>query len=147
MPKGVYKRKPRKSAKNPVGRPTKYDATLPDKLIAFYAAKLQLTEDKSVPVLREIGVDLPTLGAFARDIGVCPRTLSNWANSHEDFADAINLANAIQEDMLEQMTLKGVWVPSMAMFSLKYRHGWQDKVTIDTNAQVHLHFDEQDSKA
>lgn len=156
MPKGVYKRKPRKSikrkvrklsTKKPVGQPTKYDATLPARLIEFYNAKVKITEGYTVAYLKDQGVDLPTLGAFARDIGVCPRTLSNWASSHEEFSDAVNLCNSMQEDMLVQMTLKGVWVPSMAMFSLKFRHGWQDTVTIDSKQVVHLHFDAQDKDA
>jgi hypothetical protein len=145
----VINRKRRRTAtpKRPVGRPTKYSAAVPQLLVDHFADRLLDTEGRSVPFLREIGVDLPTLGSFAREIEVSIRTIHNWKDAHEEFAEACESAQRIQEDMLESMTLKGVWVPSMAMFSLKYRHGWIDKTVVDTNTNITLNFDEVDKDA
>jgi hypothetical protein len=145
-PNKVHRRK-KAAPKRPVGRPTKYSATVPQQLVDHFADRLLDTEGRSVPFLREVGVDLPTLGSFSREINVSLRTLHNWKAAHEDFADACESAQRIQEDMLESMTLKGVWVPSMAMFSLKYRHGWIDKIVQETQHSVTLHFDDVDKDA
>ncbi len=154
MPHPTRKRaSPRKARKKvtkhkrSVGRPSKYSATFPDKLIQHFRDRLTDAEGRTVPVLREIGVDLPTLGSFARTINVSPRTLTNWCNTYEEFKDAVDIANSIQADMLESLTLKGVWIPSMAMFSLKFRHGWVDKVSIEAVGNIHLHFDDVDKEA
>jgi hypothetical protein len=130
------------------GRPPKYDDSMPEKLVDFYLACAgSRSTDPSVPVLKETFNRMPTFVGFAMSVSVTPRTLYNWSDKYPLFQEAMDHCNAIQDDMLQQFSLNGIWNPSMASFVLKAKHAWVDKQTIDTNTNIHLSFDSQDEDA
>jgi hypothetical protein len=135
-------------AKRPNGRPPKYDDSMPEKLVEFYLACAgNRSTDPSVPILKETFNRMPTFTGFAMSVCVTPRTLYNWAEKYEPFAEAMAHCNAIQDDMLQQFSLNGIWNPSMATFVLQAKHKWKKTDVVETNANIHLSFDSQDEDA
>lgn len=49
----------------------------------------------------------PSLVKFAIRIGVTPQTLNNWREKHEDFREAMEFADAIQDEVLNERALTG----------------------------------------
>lgn len=140
----------KKASKTPKlnGRPTKYTADMPSRLVDFFhSCAGSRSTDPSVPVLKETFNRMPTLTGFAISVGVTTRTLYNWAEKHTEFQESMDYCNAVQDDMLQQFALNGIWNPSMASFVLKAKHAWEDKKTIDTNSNIYLSFDSQDEDA
>ena len=133
--------------KRPRGRPSKFDCEMADRLLEHFEEKLRNTNGKTIHFLKETKIELPTFGTFAREVGVTSRTISNWGEKNDEFRDAMDSCNEVQAEMLESLALSGVWNPSMAQFSLKYRQKWEDKITIDSNTSITLYFDAQDEKA
>jgi hypothetical protein len=115
------KRKP--SIPKTLGRPTKYTNGCPVALVEYFSVAANITEGKSVPVLKETFAKMPTITGFAQSIGVSPRTIYNWADQYPEFKEALTWANAIGADMLLQLSLNNVYSPSMAQFTLKVNHG------------------------
>jgi hypothetical protein len=124
--------------KNPVGRPTKYTAKMPEALVAYYTDAADLIKDKSMGELKDQFTFLPTLVRFALSIEVTEQSLQNWARKHPAFREALEFCNKMSADMLQQMSLNGVWSPSQSQFVLKVNHGWVDKVEIDSTVRVVL---------
>lgn len=88
------------------GRPSKYDPTFCDQVIAY------CSEGKS-------------LTAFAASITVARATLLNWARQHSEFAEAIDIAKAAACSWWEERGRKvadgdgGPGAASMVQFALK----------------------------
>jgi hypothetical protein len=148
MPKRKPVRKRAPIGKKPNGRPPKYDDDMPQALVDYYfACAGSRSTDPSVPVLKETFNRLPTFTGFAMHVGVTPRTLYNWSEKYPLFREAMDQCNAIQDDMLQQFSLNGVWNPSMATFVLQAKHNWVKTDRVDTNTNIHLSFDSQDEDA
>jgi hypothetical protein len=121
---------------------------MPQAVVDFYLSCAgSRTTDPSVVVLKETFTRLPTFTGFAISVGVTQRTIYNWAAKYPEFQDAMDYCNAVQDDMLQQFALNGVWNPSMASFVLKAKHAWVDKQVIETHGNVTLYFDDVDKDA
>ncbi len=126
----------------------KYDESYADKLIDFFSQPLTRIEYKrsyysneqlkeEYPV--EITSDFPTMGMFARSIGVSVSALKAWAGITEDgryrhdrFASAYACAKEWAGGMIESGALSGKLDANMAKFVLTNDYGKQDKQVIDT---------------
>ena len=65
---------------------------------------------------------IPEFLEFALAIGVTRRTLTNWKNEHDEFAEAYELCSEIQEWYLERTGLSGRNNPRMTQFLLSVKH-------------------------
>jgi len=95
-----------------MGRPTKYTADLPERVMEC------IGNGKSV-------------AQFARDLGVTRATIYNWADQNPEFLAALTRAQEHSEaawlDKVEgMMTSRDVNVPLVKLY-LANRFGWSDK--------------------
>ena len=108
------------------GRKTKYKNKYADELVEYFMRFLEMRDDPQLDdsaerhgmVTIEIGEDgkaqknppmsgYPSLIKFAIKIGVTPQTLNNWKDKHEEFAEACEFADAIQDEILNERALTG----------------------------------------
>jgi len=126
----------------------KYRDEYADKLIEFFSQPLSRVEYKrtynkdggvksEVPI--EFKADFPTMGMFARSIGVSVSALKAWAGITEDgrytharFASAYTRVKEWAGGMIESGALSGKLDANMAKFVLTNDYGKQDKQVIDT---------------
>ena len=57
----------------------------------------------------------PSLVKFALKIGVTPQTLNNWRDKHDDFREAMEFADLIQDEVLNERALMGTVDGRVAM--------------------------------
>lgn len=126
----------------------KYKDEYADRLIDFFSQPLTRIEYKKTyykgelssetPI--EITNDFPTLGMFAREIGVSLSTLQAWAGikeegkyKHDQFATAYACVKEWAGGMMESGALSGKLDSNMAKFVLTNDYGKQDKQVIENN--------------
>ena len=149
-------KKPEKEKRNPDGTfakgndfAEKYDDSYADKLIEFFSQPLTRTEYErsyyqngqikdEYPV--EITTDFPTMGMFARSIGVSVSALKAWAGitkddkyKHDRFASAYARVKEWAEGMLESGAIAGKLDSNMAKFVLTNDYGKKDSKTVETS--------------
>lgn len=97
----------------PVGRPTEYNDTLGNELIALMATGLSIT-------------------AAAADLGFHRDTIYDWAKKHSEFSDALKLARGKRVLKLERdlMTAQDGPTVTSRIFALKNAdpEEWRDKI-------------------
>lgn len=71
---------------------------------------------------------LPTLAGFAASIGVSTSTLAKWRKKYPEFDNAVQVAQAYQEDMLTNNALRGKFAAAPSIFAMKNLMGWRDKI-------------------
>lgn len=93
--------------------------------------KVALTDAKGKPVFKPIAP--PTLESFARHIKVNPSTLREWKSSKPAFAEAYEMAKAIQKDIINENSLLGHYDRVYAIFFAKNVTDMRDR-----NEQVNV---------
>ena len=128
---------------NKGGRPTKYDPKYCQEIIDFFHRDLYETievkdEDGNPTVVHDkFGnpimkpCNLPTKEGFALSIGVHRYTLIEWARVHEEFSDAIKMAEDIQKEVLIQNGILGNYDKTFAIFTAKNVTDMRDKKELD----------------
>ncbi len=124
----------------------KYDEKYADALIEFFSGPLTRVEYKrtykdgqltsETPV--EFTCDFPTMGMFARSIGVSVSALKDWAGITKDgefkkprFASAYARVKEWAGGMMESGALSGKLDANMAKFVLTNDYGKQDKQIVE----------------
>lgn len=112
---------------NPIGRPTKYDPSYPDQLIAFFDVEpyRELIDQNGKEYL--MPNKLPTLAGWCGKMRISRSTLHEWASVHKEFSDAYKICKDIQEDLLVQGGLSGAYATAFSVFTAKNVLGWRDK--------------------
>ena len=126
----------------------KYDDKYADMLLEFFSKPLSRVEYKRTYKDGELASetpiefinDFPTMGMFARSIGVSVSALKAWAGITEDgkyrhsrFASAYARVKEWAGGMIESGALSGKVDANMAKFVLTNDYGKQDKQVIDTH--------------
>ena len=83
---------------------TRYREEYCDKVINFFMDYIRKRGD---PNVKMCNVGYPSMVRFADSIGVTPRTVRNWRKNHKDFDEACNIADEIQDEVLNEMGLFG----------------------------------------
>lgn len=117
------KRKQAKRA-NKGGRPTKYKASYCQELIKFFDIEPweereinhYKGEDVSWTDVKLLPNRMPTLGKFAKFIGVNRDTVYEWAKKHKEFSGAFMCAKEIRKEWLIDGGLAGVFPPASFKF-------------------------------
>lgn len=129
------------------GRPTKYDQKYAKALIDFFnrepSKPIEMTDEDGKPTvaLNKYGdvimqpCRLPTLEGFAISIGVHRETLLNWAESHQDFFDALKMAKDYQKEILIQNGLVGAYDRTFAIFTAKCVTDMRENTPIDDDSR------------
>lgn len=95
------------------GRPTKYDPSYCEEVVAFMGKGYSLT-------------------AFAGSIGVCYDTVAEWKKVHPEFSAAVKTGQAARTKCLETTLLAGETGPKVTahIFALKNAapDEWKDKI-------------------
>ena len=97
-----------------MGRPSKYNDTMPDRVQLFIDKRLQQ------------GL-LPTHAGFARYVHVGKTTLQRWAEEHPEFRASLDEMNAEQEDLLIQGGLKSEYNSTITKLMLSSNHGYKER--------------------
>lgn len=131
----VIKIKVRLASEQPSkGQPTKYDPKYCDQLIEYFNINPShevIVEDRFGNTVKErvviVANDLPTLERFAANLEVTTVTLWNWANTHEDFFNAVQRAKDLQKHILVMNGLNKGYDSKFAMFLAKNVTDLKDK--------------------
>lgn len=128
--------KRRKPAKRKPGRPTKYQPSYCNKLIAFMSkGGTMVTKPMVVSGGKDEGscIEDHPLGylpaffeGFAISLGVCIDTLLEWCKRYPEFSYAWKRAKEIQRQQMVQGMVAGVYQPAGIIFAMKNMHGWRD---------------------
>lgn len=127
------------------GRPTKYKPEYCKKVKEYLKQRQdeyeqltkQINSDKGYEMFdNKLKVKLPTMGGFARFIGVNKSTLYEWAEKHEEFSDALEEIKQEQEDRLLDNGLSGDYNPTIAKLILSSNHGYAEKQDVTSNGET-----------
>lgn len=83
---------------------TRYRTKYCDDVIAFF---MRFIEARGTPGVKMEKMGYPSMVRFAQSIGVTPRTLRNWRKDHKEFEEACDIADEIQDEVLNEMGLFG----------------------------------------
>lgn len=140
--------------KRPVGRPTVYRPEFCRMLIDFFRITVERVEevikvDKNgdqVVTHETVANTFPTLTRFADKIEVTRQTLHDWATSlnadgthkHPEFSYAYARAKDLQESLLIEGGMAGLYDPRFASLASKNLIGWREQVeqTIEANVNT-----------
>lgn len=122
-----------------------------DKLLEFFSQPLTYTEMKVTYFKGEVSSetpvefvrDFPTMGMFARSIGVSVSALKAWAGITEDgrylhprFASAYACVKEWAEGMMESGALSGKLDANMAKFVLTNDYGKKDSRVVEAKTEI-----------
>ena len=122
----------------------KYKEEYADLLIAFYSKPLTRQEERSTSRGGTFTVtvpnEFPTVGLFAREIGVSVSAIKAWAGITEDgryrhdrFASAYARVKGWAEGMIESGALTGLLDANMAKFVLSNDYGKREMPLVENN--------------
>ena len=118
---------------NPVGRPTKYNSKLCNKLIEFFdISPYKTVEGKLIPN------DIPFLTNFAKSIGVTTETIYTWRDEHKEFSDALKEAKEFRKQILVTNSLRGLYNTTFAIFAAKNYTDMKDKNVIEHEGNANM---------
>lgn len=153
-PNSRPEKKARKAAKvrRPVGRPTVYRPEFCEMMIAFFDIPLEREVEVDVPdggggfmkERRMVANPFPTFGRFAASIGVSSDTLRKWARAKRpdgtpvrpEFFWSYARARDLQEALLIEGGVSGVYDYRFAILAAKNILGWRDRVEQDIKVRV-----------
>jgi hypothetical protein len=133
--------------KRPVGRPSKYQPEYAAMLVEYFNSlsvpwtERTLTTMGGGQKIEMVPCRFPNFARFAANIGVSRDTIHHWATEKDkdghpvnaEFSDAYARARAIQEAVLLEGSMAGVFESRMAGLAAKNLIGWADKLeqTVD----------------
>lgn len=113
---------------------SKYKKKYAEELLEYFKRFIEIRDDPARDDMAErhgmVTVDLsgdeakvtkkpcsgyPSLVKFALKIGVTPQTLNNWRDKHDDFREAMEFADLIQDEVLNERALMGTVDGRVAM--------------------------------
>ena len=131
-----YKHK-KENGKNETGRPTDYKPKYCQDIILFFAnapktqrvikAIVTGKNDYEKTEYETIPCELPTLGKYARKIGVTHRTIDEWATKHKEFSLSLEEAKDIYKNFLNDNGLCGYYNPLYTKFVATNTTDMKDK--------------------
>jgi hypothetical protein len=129
---------PPKPVKRGRGQPTKYRKEYCDLLLKHFDLQpsrevetIKSGKNWEVREKKLLPNRFPTFEDFAWNIGTVPQTLSEWANEHPDFWEAMTRAHAKQKSILMQGGLEGCYEARTVNFVGINCCGMSNRIEID----------------
>jgi hypothetical protein len=126
--------------KKPAHRPSEYKPEYCQKADEY----LEMCQDEMVQVVKQanaekgyemfenkLKVSLPTHEGFAKFIGVCKKTLYNWADENDEFLHSLEKITIEQKERLLNSGLSGDYNPTIAKLILSSNHQMSDSNKTD----------------
>lgn len=117
-----------------MARPTKYKKLYCKSIVDYFDKPLTYKDEETryykgepYTVARTLVSDLPTFESFASSIGVTMSTMWEWKQVHEEFSNAYQRAQQLQEQMIVGNSITGRYAGSFAQFYLKNKYAYVDK--------------------
>ena len=137
--KKAANKKKASSRKEVGGRPTKYTADMPQRLLDFFNIEPYWIEVKDSGKVVCVPARFPTLARFAAENGICRDTLHHWATERgakgnilrPEFSDAYKRAKDLQEANLVEGAMAGAYPPAFSIFTAKNVLGWRDRQEVE----------------
>lgn len=107
------------------GSKGKYKREYAEMLIKYFGIEPSREVKKGKKTIR-VANEYPMFEKFARDLGVTVRTLENWAQKHEEFARAYEMAKDSQRYILITNALFSRYNANFAKFVAAAHHGMPD---------------------
>ena len=119
------------------GSKGKYKREYAEMLIKYFGIEPARDVKKGKKTIR-VANEYPMFEKFARDIGVTVRTLEIWAQKHEEFARAYEMAKDSQRYILITNALFSRYNSSFAKFVAAAHHGMPDgdRGEDDTDSEI-----------
>ncbi len=104
------------------GRGTKYKPEYCQEIIDYFNSfRIEVINDKV------FAPDLPQFSKWARKIGVEEKTIYNWKSEYPEFLQSFDTCLAIQRELLQDFSLKGLYNPTIAKMILNVNHDMVEK--------------------
>ena len=121
--------------KNKGGRPSTYRPEYDQMLLDYFDIPatreiIETHESKNGTVFQEVRTvanDLPTIEGFCKSLKISRETFYHWAGLFPSFADSHKKAQAMQQAIWQQNTMRGRYSQPFAIFFGKNVYGWKDK--------------------
>ena len=94
---------------------SKYKKQYAEELVEYFKRFLEMRDDPAREVTKKPCSGYPSLVKFAIKIGVTPQTLNNWRDNHDEFREAMEFADLIQDEVLNERALRGLVDGRVAM--------------------------------
>jgi len=105
--------------------------------------KMRNDEKGYVTYDTRLKVSLPTVGGFAKHIGVTRKTLYNWAENYKKFQIALDKVVDEQRQRLIDRGLAGTYNPTIAKLILSSNHGMKERVDKTSDGKPINDFDDK----
>ena len=150
------------------GRKTKYKNKYASELVEYFKRFIEMRDDPQLDDSAEmhglVSIEIdgngnakrnqrpssgyPSLVKFAIKIGVTPQTLTNWRKTYEDFDQACEFADAIQDEILNERALTGEVDGRVAMKirELKVNARLKDASEVGAKVVIKLNDDPDEQK-
>ena len=130
-----------------VGRPTNYVPEYCDLLIEYFSNRSPIIERKKIfykdgTLKSEEPVTMPpsypTCQGFAMSINTTAKTLLDWKEKHPEFGEAYARAKDIQESILLENGIQGLYNAGFCQFIAKNTFGYKDKVETENKTTMEV---------
>jgi hypothetical protein len=130
-----------------MGRPTKYKPEYCQQIIDYFSNNdaYEILEHESDETRRKAFLNRPiVMSGFAQKIGVDRGTIEDWAKARDengalvnpDFYHSYRTALTMQEKMIAEGGLAGVYNSNIAQLMLKNHHGYRDVQVNETEVYI-----------
>jgi hypothetical protein len=121
-----------------VGRPTKYSEEIQTKAEEYLSkCNFELDEfhktrgERSDSYERIAKFKLPSMAGLALHLKVNKSTLHEWRDANEEFSVTLDELMQLQEEMITEGSMNGVFNPTISKLLLMSNHGHKEKTDID----------------
>ena len=117
-----------------IGRPTKYDESMPDKVYAY----IEKCKSKPQGETRDgLTIEqLPLLCGLVKVLKVNQDTITEWRKRYEPFSAACNELLSEQKKILVQLGLSGAFNSTIAARMLSANHGLNEKQKLEVEGSA-----------
>ena len=130
---------------------TKYRRKYAQMLIDYFTKYLDMQELQSEAEKeqkkKKLPKGYPTFTKFARSLGVTARTLRNWRDENPEFAEAMEFASEIQDDILDERGLIGIYDGRTAMKIRELKRNARDRSESNDGSKIVLEIKSDGSEA
>jgi len=112
--------------KKPFGRPSKYKPELCQSLLDFFTKPRKEEVVISGDNKKVLPPPIPWYIDWCLEVGITQETMNQWADIYPAFSEAYKQTKKIQERIVADGMLRGIYNSTGCVFTLKNIAGWRD---------------------